>query len=153
MGKSTTAAWGLLLLCAGCARNFRVISVGDDSNGKKGIVLLQDQGSREALRRETGIPYEQLPAQDFEKEVVLAVFLGNRLSGGYSADVLDVTRDDERVVVLIRERRPGLGTGVFPTFTSPYTIVAIRLELLSGAKRLCVVDQENNREMAGFEVP
>ena len=46
------------------------------------------------------------PSVDFSKDVVLAVFMGSRSSGGFTTEITGVRQDGATLVVSYRETRP-----------------------------------------------
>ena len=62
---------------------------------------------------------------DFNSESVLAVFLGQRATSGYSAEILSVRAKGGSVRVDWREVAPGPNCIVLMVVTVPFTIVRI----------------------------
>jgi hypothetical protein len=66
------------------------------------------------------------PPVDLSKEMVVAVFLGSRNTGGYAVDVVSVGREASGVVMVrYRERTPPRGAVTAQVITAPYVIIAI----------------------------
>ena len=65
------------------------------------------------------------PAVDFNREMVLAVFLGTRSSGGYAVEIVGAREEGGALVVTYRESRPQPGTVAAQVLTSPYHVVAV----------------------------
>lgn len=63
------------------------------------------------------------PAVDFEKEMVMAVFLGTRRTAGFLAEITGIQKLDQGLVVTWREQRPGFDDLVAQVVTAPFTIV------------------------------
>ena len=70
------------------------------------------------------------PAVDFSREMVVAVFLGTKPSGGYSVEIAQIEKRDNEVLVTYRERQPGPDDIVTMALTSPFHIV--RTEAAAG---------------------
>jgi hypothetical protein len=68
-----------------------------------------------------------LPAVNFSSEVVIAVFIGEFPTGGYSATINRVEMNETGLVVYINEVHPGEGCGVTMAFSQPYHIVRVEL--------------------------
>lgn len=68
---------------------------------------------------------EQVPKIDFTKERVVALFLGQKSSGGFSIKVRDVSEKGDKVYVTVQETSPKAGENVTMALTNPYTIVKI----------------------------
>jgi hypothetical protein len=66
-----------------------------------------------------------LPAVDFSKHTVVAVFLGTRSSAGFAVDVVGLRQVPGGVVVEWQERRPGRDQVSAQVLTSPVAIVTI----------------------------
>jgi hypothetical protein len=64
-----------------------------------------------------------LPAIDFSRYVVLALFQGDKPSGGYSLDVTNVYDNSGSVVVEVRDVEPGQGCTVTQAKTAPFVFV------------------------------
>jgi protease stability complex PrcB-like protein len=65
------------------------------------------------------------PAVDFEQELVVAVFLGNRPTAGFSVEIVGAREDEGTLIVQYREKRPSAGAVVAQLLTSPFHIVAL----------------------------
>lgn len=65
------------------------------------------------------------PEVDFDQEMVLAVFMGERRTGGYRVEVNDVARDGETLRVSVRMSAPGPNCMTTQALTQPYQIVRL----------------------------
>ncbi len=65
------------------------------------------------------------PAIDFSEFSVIAVFMGERRTGGYSIMVEKATRVDGRLVVDVVMRAPGADCFTTQALTQPYHLVVI----------------------------
>jgi len=65
------------------------------------------------------------PAVDFNKEMVLAVFLGTRSTAGFSVEIVSAREEGGALVVSYRESRPPSGSVTAQVLTSPYHLVAV----------------------------
>jgi hypothetical protein len=70
-------------------------------------------------------PGRPAPAVDFNKNMVLAVFLGSRPSGGYQVQITGVKSDGKALVVQWAERRPAPGQMAAQVMTAPSHIVTV----------------------------
>jgi hypothetical protein len=70
-------------------------------------------------------PVPALPEVDFERQMVLAVFLGQRSSGGHSVRIESVKRDGDELAVSVSVRSPPPGGMVTMALTQPYDIVVV----------------------------
>lgn len=72
----------------------------------------------------TGQPANTAPGGiDWIKQMVLAVHLGQRTTGGFDVDVMRIDTSNGVASVLVRERKPLQGEIVAQAFTSPWVIV------------------------------
>jgi hypothetical protein len=79
---------------------------------------------QELFARQTPAP--ELPAVDFDTDVVVLVAMGTRASGGYGIAVDDVARADGVIRVRVTETAPGSGCGVTLALTQPADAVIVR---------------------------
>lgn len=72
-------------------------------------------------------PRPELPKVDFDKETVLAVFAGEKRTGGYKIKIEKVLQDkDNNVAVLYRASAPKPGGVVTQSFTYPRDVAVIK---------------------------
>jgi hypothetical protein len=66
------------------------------------------------------------PAVDFTRDIVVAVFIGSRPTGGFGVEIADVvTAPDRSITVRYRERRPAGDAITAQVITSPYVFAAV----------------------------
>jgi VWFA-related protein len=70
-------------------------------------------------------PGRPVPSVDFNKLMVVAVFLGSRPSGGYQVEITGVQTIGDTLVVQWSERRPGPGQVAAQVLTSPSHMVTV----------------------------
>ena len=70
-------------------------------------------------------PGRPLPAVDFDREIVVGVFLGSRPTAGFSVEIVSAQRDGQTLVVRYRETRPPRDSIVAQVITSPYHLAAV----------------------------
>jgi len=70
------------------------------------------------------------PQVDFDTQIVVAVVLGERSTGGYSVDVDQVVANDEEGTMRVdfTETMPGSTCAVSQVFTSPYVLATVDME-------------------------
>ena len=70
------------------------------------------------------------PPVDFDEEVVVAIVLGQRPSGGYSVAIDEVLANDAggRIQVQFTETVPGDGCLVTAALTSPYVLATVEAQ-------------------------
>lgn len=76
------------------------------------------------------LPKPELPKIDFEKEIVIAVFMGERLSGGYSIEIINILKTEKEIVVVVEEKEPPPESLKTMALTSPYHIAIIKRSVL-----------------------
>jgi hypothetical protein len=126
----------LSLVVTGCTTPaeeipFTVIAEGDTAANypnRQGVVIASPSEWEtlwEQLHRYT-IPRPALPEVDFTQHTLLAVFAGEKPSGGYTIRVKRVIQTDQRVIVHVIETAPGTGNITTALITYPYQIVKVR---------------------------
>ncbi len=70
-------------------------------------------------------PAPEPPKVNWEKELVLAVFLGARPTGGYAVQIEGARAEKGKLVVTLSERKPGPSDLVTQAFTAPFHMVAV----------------------------
>jgi hypothetical protein len=70
-------------------------------------------------------PDRPQPAVDFAREMVVAVFMGSRSTGGFAVEIVSAREEGGAFVVRYRERRPPPGAMLAQVITSPYHIIAV----------------------------
>ncbi len=68
---------------------------------------------------------QSLPDINFSENIVLAVFQGERSSGGYSISVDTIIETESALEVFVREVSPGQRCSVTMALTQPYTIIVV----------------------------
>jgi len=92
-------------------------------------VLVRTAGEWQTLWKEHE-PDAPLPRVDFEKSMVIGVFLGFRNTGGYSVAITSIERAGDEIVVTWKESRPGPQDVTSQVLTFPFHLV--RIERLDG---------------------
>ena len=74
------------------------------------------------------VPPKALPSVDFQSEMVVAVFSGEKPSGGYRIEVTKITEDPQKrqLVVSLVETKPPAGAMVTAALTQPHYIVKLK---------------------------
>lgn len=70
-------------------------------------------------------PPPEPPEVDFEREMVVLVGIGERGTGGYHVQIVEVRADDGALRVVFRERIPGDSCVVPRVLTAPITAVTV----------------------------
>ena len=103
---------------------------GNSSVRAERMTVIRDQQAFERLWSETTARGER-PAVDFDQHMVLAVFMGERRTGGYRVQVEQVTREGDGLRVSVRMTAPGPNCMTTQALTQPYQVV--RLPMVDGA--------------------
>ena len=100
--------------------SFTTIARGQQSGvDARSAVLIQD----EARLKAQGIRPQQ--AVDFNRESVVAVYMGEQKTGGYSVEITSVKLEGGKLVVTVKQNRPSPGAMVTQALTQPYHAVKI----------------------------
>jgi hypothetical protein len=70
------------------------------------------------------VPLPELPEVDFQKHMVIGVFMGSRPTGGYSVQICRIVKND-KMIVSVRETAPDPGDPVTMALTAPYHVVVV----------------------------
>jgi hypothetical protein len=87
-------------------------------------VIARSAEEWEALWR-SHAPQKTLPAVDFSQNVVAAVFLGQRPTGGFVVRIVGTREEGGTLFVQYRETRPASGAITAQVLTAPFHIVAL----------------------------
>ncbi|QQL45894.1 protease complex subunit PrcB family protein [Sulfuriroseicoccus oceanibius] len=72
-------------------------------------------------------PKPAVPNVDFDKSIVVAVFMGSRSSGGYSVQIGDPEVKNGKLIVPVHQKLPGGGPQT-QVMTSPWTVRVLPVE-------------------------
>ncbi|MDP8224199.1 MAG: protease complex subunit PrcB family protein [Candidatus Lernaella stagnicola] len=75
------------------------------------------------------IPPAPMPQVDFDQFAVVGVFMGLHSTGGFAVEILDIKREGDKLVLVIRETTPHEGQGVTMALTQPFSVVMIPREI------------------------
>ena len=114
------------------------VNTGEIDRGQYGNIVdgtqtvLRDEGEFASFWADLHVDQSttpELPAIDFESQVVVAVVLGERPTGGYDVGVDAVTANEDGAMrVEYTETVPGDACGVTQALTSPYILVSVDVE-------------------------
>lgn len=91
-------------------------------------VLITDEAAWQAhWRRHASrqVPVPPAPPFDFSQGSILAVYMGERNSGGNAVEVTGVSQDGDTLWVTVRQTTPGPGAITTQALTQPFHIVKI----------------------------
>jgi len=103
---------------------FETIIKGFNSNqAEKKNYVIKNEGEWAGILTETGA---ELPAPvDFTKDMIIAVFQGVKMTGGYGIEITKIIETDNNIEVYIKETSPGPKCNVTQAITNPYHIVKL----------------------------
>lgn len=70
-------------------------------------------------------PGQTAPAVNLSTEMVAAIFLGTRPTGGYRVEITATRQDGDTLVIEYTERQPGAGDIVTQVQTSPFHLARV----------------------------
>jgi hypothetical protein len=70
-------------------------------------------------------PAPQAPPVDFSRDMVVALFMGERPTGGHRIEITRVERTDSGLSVRYRSQAPDSGTMVSQALTQPFHLITI----------------------------
>jgi hypothetical protein len=93
---------------------------------RKAVLISDEAGWRSNWQQLTSrqFPAPEAPAMDFSQHSVLAVYMGEKSTGGYAVEVTGVEMANGKLKVSVKEITPGQG-GVTLAFTQPFHMVQI----------------------------
>lgn len=110
------------------------------------VAVARDVETYEALTRlDENLP--KLDADFFKENVVLAAFLGERNTGGYSVEI-----SPSPVDINVFEKKPGKGMMVTQMITSPFKIVALQGVSNAAVRLNLFVDEAWRRQIPFYRV-
>ena len=132
--KKIMAIFLLIFTAAGCSAKKEAMAANDkgfnilkqsEYGGRetKGFDKVTDARSFKELYRALNI--ENIPEVDFSKSNVVALYMGQRNTGGYSITIETMRADGETTYLKKKETTPEPGSMVSMALTAPYVIVAI----------------------------
>lgn len=86
-------------------------------------LVVRDRAAWEALWRDIG--REPPQAFDPSHETAVAIFLGQRRTGGYSVEILGLRRENDDLVLDYREQKPAPDAMVTQVISSPWAVVLL----------------------------
>jgi len=120
---------------SGSEITFQTVSKGSRSGVRDSRqMVLRGQAEWHALWAQH-VSTDALPAPpppiDFARGLVVAVFLGDKPTGGYDVTISRAQRGHDSVVIYFRERVPAPGALVTQSLTQPFHVVQINTDVNS----------------------
>jgi len=91
-------------------------------------LVIKDRAAFEDVWRKihySVFPKPAPPQVDFEKEMIIAVFMGKCATGGHSIDIVDVVEYADKVEVQFARRKPSPGDVTTTATTRPFCLVKV----------------------------
>ncbi len=109
------------------ATTFQLLEEGFYASRKEaGIVVAEGSDALERLYKEDISPAKRPPVVvDFDRCVVVAIFAGERPSGGYRLEITGARYENKELDVRYLLRTPKPGSMVTQALTSPYTVILL----------------------------
>jgi hypothetical protein len=103
----------------------RTIDKGFESNvDESKTVVVRDAAAWKTLWHGHA-PNRALPAVDFSKEMVVAVFMGSRTTSGYDVTIQATREEGGALVVAYRDTMPARDAMTAQVITAPYHLAAV----------------------------
>lgn len=109
--------------------SFQTVVKGSRSGVREPLqIVIRSQAEWDALWKrhvsiETNPPPP--PAIDFNKQIVIGVFLGEKPTGGYDVEIIRAEQTDGALVIHYREKNPPPGGIVIQALTQPFHIIRV----------------------------
>lgn len=123
----------LVLVISSCSSKKQIISFTEVMKGGHSNIevaqsfVIKDQASLNnvfASINQTREPKLSIPSIDFESEMLIALFMGMKNSGGYSVKIDSIISKPKELVVFVKETKPKGRTTM--VMTQPYYIAKIK---------------------------
>ncbi|WP_296145764.1 protease complex subunit PrcB family protein [uncultured Flavobacterium sp.] len=90
---------------------------------EKSFEIIKDKAALVKLYE--GIHDTEIPKVDFSKARIVALFLGQRSSGGYEINIKNVEEKDNKIYITIEEVSPNAGDMATMAITNPFIVAKI----------------------------
>ena len=106
-------------------QTFSTVAKGDASEQQTARqVTVRTAAEWKALWKEHA-PTAKMPAVDFNKDMVVGVFLGSKPSAGHDVEIVGVRMEEKDLIVEYVQKQPGRGTLAAQILTEPYHLVTV----------------------------
>jgi len=105
---------------------FSVVATGTNSSyeGTRALELVSNQNEWQRVWQIVGSD-RRIPEINFDTRSVIIVYQGQKPTGGWSILVDKIRRVGQRLIVSVREQKPGPGDITTDALTSPFVVVSI----------------------------
>jgi PrcB C-terminal len=108
---------------------FQTVAKGSRSGMREtSQIVIRSQAEWDALwKRHVSIETNPPPPPviDFNKQIVIGVFLGEKPTGGYDVEIIRAEQTDGALVIHYREKNPAPGGIVIQALTQPFHIIRV----------------------------
>ena len=136
MMKTSIASFFVLLLLASCSSgggdlNKSVTFETIEKNYYSGVtsfrnVIVNNVNDWEDLWQETVTwTPDDLPSVNFNESMIIAVYMGEQLSGGFNVEILEIKETEDLIVVVTKFTNPDSEQGVILALTQPFHMIKI----------------------------
>lgn len=119
-------------LASGCVGSAAFDTIAQGASGgyrERAALVIRTEEQWQALwdrHAATILPKPRPPKVDFTKEMVIAVFLGEQPTGGFSVTITQVEQRVDALRVVVEETAPPPDAMVTQAFSSPYHLVRLK---------------------------
>jgi PrcB C-terminal len=107
---------------------FQTIAKGYRSGVRESLqTVARNQAEWEAVWKKHSVETNPPPPPfiDFKRQIVVAVFLGEKPTGGYDVEIIRIDQSDGALVIHYREKSPLPGSIAIQALTQPFHIIQV----------------------------
>ena len=106
---------------------FTTVAMGEQSgiHQPKNVVVRTDEEWARLWKAHADAAAGKRPAIDFGRDMVIAVFLGQRPTAGYRVRIMDVRQTPDELQVHVRERKPDGNAVLAQVLSYPYVMIRL----------------------------
>lgn len=120
---------GSIVFVGGCkvTLNFETLSIGHYcSHVEKANYVINSLDEWTHLLEKLDLDVTKLPKINFTNHTVIAAFMGEQKTGGYSIEIKKIKDSGKEIIVYIKERAPAKGAITTMILTQPYHVVKVK---------------------------
>jgi len=104
--------------------NFQTIEKGFTSGWKtRDYLIIKDSNTWNTIWNKVKVVPTALPSVDFSDEMVIAVFMGEKNTGGFEIKIKKIIETETKIIVEVKEEIPEPDSPVLQVLTQPFHIV------------------------------
>jgi len=106
---------------------FTTIAMGEQSgiHRPKNVVVRTEAEWTRLWQAHDASPADKRPPIDFDRDMVIAVFLGQRPTAGYRVRIMDVRQSPDELQVHVRERKPDSQAVLAQVLSYPFVMIRL----------------------------